>query len=264
MTEPRTFPQIVEAVNPALVRVVLIQRPDPKRINVTAQIGTGFILTEDGYIATAGHNLTAAAQRQQIAVILPTSQVIPCRLVASNIQWKMDEKAHMTADLGVLKTEAKHGPLPWVRIGVPPIARQGDEVGVIGYQSFEDPRSLGVANLPPQEAQEFLRASQAQTFAARATVASRFEVSHGDRESTILYLDSHLSVGMSGAPVVWLESGEVIGVVSGSKIEAQMSGFAQVLLPAGMTKVFGVQLLQECVAGLQRQEKDQQRGGESE
>jgi S1-C subfamily serine protease len=254
MKEHLPFPEIIETLSPAIVRVVLIQRPEPKRILVTGQVGTGFVLTEDGYVASAGHNLAAVAKKQGLAIILPSAQVIPCRLVASNIQWKMDERARMTADLGVLKTEPKHAALPWARIGDPLLVRQGDEVGVIGYQSFEDPRSLGVAALPPQEAQEFLRASQAQTFAARASVASRFEVTHGERQSSFLYLDRHLSLGMSGAPVVWLESGEVIGVVSSSKIEAQMSGFAQVLLPAGMTKVYGVQLLQECVATLRKGE----------
>lgn len=255
MERPLSFSQITAAVNPAVVRVVLIQRPAPHQVLVTGQIGTGFVLTEDGYIATAGHNLQAAVQHQQIAVIVPPAQVIPCRLVATNIEWKMDERARMTADLGVLKTDAPHAPLPWVRIGDPLLVRQGDEVGIVGYQSLDDPRHLGVVDLPPREAQDFIRLFQSQTFATRATVASRFEIAHGDRQSSFLYLDKHLSVGMSGAPVLWLESGEVVGVVSGSKIEAQMSGIAQVLLPANLTKVYGVQLLQECVAGLRARER---------
>lgn len=252
------FAKMIEAMNPAVVRVVLIHRPGPQQILVTGQIGTGFILTEDGYIATAGHNLSAATKRREVAVILPPGLVIPCKLVATNIQWRMDERARMTADLGVLKTQGEHDPLPWVKIGDPMLPRQGDEVGVLGYQSLEDPRHLGVANLAPQEAQEFLRSVQSQTFATRAIVASRFEVSHGDRQSSFLFLDKHLSVGMSGAPVIWIESGEVIGVVSAAKLEAQMSGIAQVLLPAGMTKVYGIELLQQCVAELRRKGEEKQ------
>lgn len=248
------FSRAVESLAPTVVRVVLIQRPAPNQILVTGQIGTGFILTEDGFIATVGHNLQAVAQRQQVAIILPAGQVITCKLVGTNIQWKMDQRARMTADLGVLKTDGEHPPLPWAKIGDPLIVRQGDEVAVVGFQALDDPRNLGVADLPPQEAQEFIRSVQAQTFALRATVASRFEITHGDRQSSFLFLDRHVSLGMSGAPVVWPESGEVIGVVSGAKLEAQMSGIAQVILPAGITKVYGIQLLQECVANLRMRE----------
>jgi hypothetical protein len=232
---------------------VAINRPSPHQILVTGQIATGFILTEDGYVATGGPHLGAAMQNQQLAVIIPPMQVIPCRLVTSSIQWQMGEQSRMTAELGVLKTSSPHAPLPWVGIGEPIVVRQGDEVGVVGYQPLEDPRHFHMA-LEPSAAQEFLRNLQAQTFAMRATVASRFEISYGDRQSSFLYLDRHLPPAMAGAPVLWLESGEVIGVVSGSRLDSQMSGIAQLILPAELTKVYGVQLLQECVANLRAKE----------
>lgn len=250
MTHPPTFSDLIETISPAIARVVTIRRPQPNQILVTGQIGSGFVVTEDGYIATAGRNLSHLANQGEIAIILPPAQVIPCRLVASNIQWKMHERARMTADLGVLKTNVEHDPLPWVKIGDPMLIRQGADIGIIGHQSLDDPRNLGVADLPPQEAQEFLKVYQSQTFAVKAHLAARFELSSGDRQSSFLFIDRHLSVGMTGAAVIWLESGEVIGVVSASKIEAHMSGFAQVLLPAGMTRAYGIQLLQECVAKL--------------
>jgi hypothetical protein len=252
---PTPYTQALEALTPALVRVVLIHRPAPNQIMITGQVGTGFVLTQDGYVATAGHNLQAAAQRQQVAIILPAGQLIPCKLVGTNIEWKMDARARMTTDLGVLKTEGEHAPLAYAKIGDPLLVQQGDEVGVLGFQALDDPRNLGVADLPPQEAQEFLRSVQSQTFAMRVTVATRFEVTHGGRQSSFLYLDRHTSLGLSGAPVFWPESGEVIGVVSGAKLEAQMSGIAQVILPAGITKVYGIQLLQECVSNLRAQQE---------
>lgn len=237
-----------ERLNPTVVRVVTVQRTGERRHLVTGQLGTGFILTDDGYVATAGHNLGALSKRVQFAILVPPAQIIPCRLVASNIQWRMDERARMTADLGVLKTDGEHPPLPFAPIGDPLLVRQGEEVGVLGYQSLEDPRALGVMNLQPREAQDFLRSVHSHTFAVRCTVASRIELTHGEQQSSFLYLDCHLSTGMSGAPVVWPETGEVIGVVSSSKVEAQMSGIAQVLMPAQMTKCFGIQLLQRSVA----------------
>jgi hypothetical protein len=257
MTGPSLADQF-ERLNPSVVRVVTVQRTGERQHLITGQLGTGFILTDDGYIATAGHNLGTLSKRVQFAVLLPPGQIIPCRLVASNIQWRMDERARMTADLGVLKTQGDHAPLTFAPIGDPLLVRQGEEVGVLGFQSLEDPRALGVMNLAPREAQDFLRSIHSNTFAVRCAVASRIELTHGDQQSSFLYLDRHLSAGMCGAPVLWPETGEVVGVVSSSKIEAQMSGIAQVLLPAEMTKCFGIQLLQRSVAQLREADSSPQ------
>ena len=86
-------------------------------------LGSGFIISADGYVVTNNHVITAEGQGQveSISVTLPDGSEYPARLVGKDA----------LSDLAVLKIDAGK-PLPFVKFGDSAHARVGDWVIAIG------------------------------------------------------------------------------------------------------------------------------------
>ena len=86
-------------------------------------LGSGFIISADGYVVTNNHVITAEGQGEveSISVTLPDGSEFPAKLIGRDT----------SSDLAVLKISAGH-PLPFVRFGDSKAARVGDWVIAIG------------------------------------------------------------------------------------------------------------------------------------
>ncbi|RYD92691.1 MAG: protease, partial [Sphingobacteriales bacterium] len=87
-------------------------------------LGSGFIISADGYIVTNNHVITAdgkGAQVESITVTMPDGTDYPAKLVGKDPE----------SDLAVLKITATK-PLPFVKFGDSSKARVGDWVVAIG------------------------------------------------------------------------------------------------------------------------------------
>lgn len=86
-------------------------------------LGSGFIVSADGYVVTNNHVITAEGKGQveSITVTMPDGTEYPARLIGKDA----------ASDLAVLKIDAKK-PLPFVKFGDSRNARVGDWVIAIG------------------------------------------------------------------------------------------------------------------------------------
>nr|WP_325065505.1 Do family serine endopeptidase [Sphingomonas paucimobilis] len=151
-------------------------RPPAPR-NATS-LGSGFLISADGYVVTNNHVVAgrgAGVQVQAIKVTLTGGQEYPARVVGR------DE----ASDLAVLKIEANN--LPFVRFGDSPGARTGDWVLAIG-----NPYGLG------------------GTVTAGIVSALHRDLRSGPYDSFI-QTDASINSGNSGGPLFDMQ-GNVIGI----------------------------------------------------
>ena len=139
-------------------------------------VGTGFILTEDGYIATNYHVIEDA---KTITVMLDNGKSYPATLIGGD----------STADLAIVKINAKN--LPVAKLGNSDATIEGEFVVAIG--------SPGGA--------EFAGSS---TFGIISAVNRDVEVSQG-KKMNLVQTDAAINPGNSGGPLVNMK-GQVIGI----------------------------------------------------
>lgn len=139
-------------------------------------VGTGFILTEDGYIATNYHVIENA---KKITVLMDNGKSYSATLIGG------DE----AADLAVIKIDGKN--LPVAELGNSDTTEEGEFVVAIGSPG-------GV---------EFAGSS---TFGIISAINRNIEVSTG-RKMTLLQTDAAINPGNSGGPLVNMQ-GQVIGI----------------------------------------------------
>ena len=142
---PSSFADLTQQLQPAVVNISTRQRISVPNVNPFAgtpfadlfgggqgggaqtreaqSLGSGFIISPDGYVVTNNHVITAEgrAQIERITVTLPDGTELPATLVGRDA----------ASDLAVLKVEPKKS-LPFVKFGDSRNARVGDWVLAIG------------------------------------------------------------------------------------------------------------------------------------
>ncbi len=153
-----------------------------------ASLGSGFIISADGYVVTNNHVISAGARGAKvdsITVTLPDRKEYTARVVGFDA----------TSDLAVLKIDATN--LPFVRFGDSTRARVGDWVVAIG-----NPFGLGGT-------------------VTAGIVSAVHRVTGGGPTDRFIQTDASINQGNSGGPMFNL-NGDVIGV--NSQILSQSGG----------------------------------------
>lgn len=204
----------VEVVSPAVVTVVT-DLPDQKGFFGTLpggqSTGSGFIISEDGYIVTNNHVIESGVAYQ---VILQSGEERAAQLIGRD----------KFSDLAILKVE---GEMPAVAVlGNSDALRPGETAIAIGSPlgDFKNSVTVGVIS---------------------ATGRS-IDTGDGYQIEGMLQTDAAINEGNSGGPLVNL-SGEVVGVNTmiirgSSSASVEGMGFA---IPATDVKVIGAQIIQQ-------------------
>ncbi len=152
------------------------------QIREAQSLGSGFIISADGYLVTNNHVITAdnrGAQVESITVTMPDGTEYPAKLIGRDA----------ASDLAVLKINAGK-PLPFVRFGDSRTARVGDWVIAIG-----NPFGLG------------------GTVTSGIISAVYRATGSGTAYDRYLQTDASINRGNSGGPMFDMK-GQVIGINS--------------------------------------------------
>jgi len=180
------FSENVEKIIPSIVLILV--EVDPSNVSLSSgdyvtintkpnSKGTGFIVSEDGYILTANHVVNRA--KNQIIV-----QTIRNNKVESYVAKMIsaDEKA----DTALLKIDANN--LPFIKLGNSEEYKIGMDIGFIGFP-------LGI-NFP---------------LTHQGIISAKIK---NENEKKLIMLNAFVNPGNSGGPVFSAETGEVIGIIS--------------------------------------------------
>ena len=172
----------VVAINTEITTMDFFNRP-----TLQEAAGSGWIITEDGYIVTNNHVVEDA---ESISVVMDNGEVYEAEIIGLD----------PLTDLAVIKIDAEG--LPAAHVGDSSRLRIGDWVIAIG-------NSLG----------QGIRATQG--------IVSRVDVSLQVDASQVLYglleTDAAINPGNSGGPLVNL-AGEVIGINSVKQVQVEVEG----------------------------------------
>lgn len=177
-----TLPDIVEACTPGVVGILNYQYGTFRL--VAAASGSGFILTEDGYIVTNQHVI---ADAQKVSVLLDGGEEVEAKLVGSDVM----------SDIAVLKIE--HDNLTPLPIGNSDTLRVGEFVLAIGN---------------PLSTEELYGSV---TFGIISATAREINIDGFTNE--FLQTDAAINPGNSGGPLINM-NGEVIGVTNAKYFSA--------------------------------------------
>jgi len=196
--------------------IVKINCPGIPSMNIPGKTGTGFFVSANGIILTAGHVVEIPIPGNQIApcqnlqVVLPDGRPLAAQL-AANLSVES-----VRNDYAVLKTgESETVPIPvgsWTEV------KEGDDLTIIGY--------------PLDEPSPFL---------LQATVAARFAMPSPVSGATVnaVFFQSPANVGLSGSPVISNKSGKVVGIVS-SKLVGLSPGLESILQQVSLPQSGGI------------------------
>jgi V8-like Glu-specific endopeptidase len=151
-------------------------------INAANQLGTGFLVSSDGYILTAGHVVTSLSQGQTAAIFKDGKLLGNAKLIANAF------KGASHSDYAVLKIEQTG--LPYLELAPSSAVVTGTDITVIGH-----PVSAGAGSL----------------FCLQGTIASIEKIPGGI--NFLLYQGVSVK-GISGSPLISRETGKVIGLVT--------------------------------------------------
>lgn len=197
---PDSFADMVERLQPAVVNISTRQRVEVRnpfqgtpfgqffgfgdgqqpQTRQTQSLGSGFIISADGYVVTNNHVVSPGSQNatvDEITVILPDRTEYAAKLVGRDVK----------SDLAVLKVEAK-GALPFVKFGDSTKARVGDWVIAIG-----NPFGLGST--------------------VTAGIISALHRNTTGADDRFIQTDASINQGNSGGPMFNM-NGDVIGINS--------------------------------------------------
>ena len=187
--------EIFDSVSPATVPIAVISVDDGKETKLGS--GTGFIITEDGYIVTNQHVVVIAdaPSTYYVTVILPDdTEPVRAEIVGSDVQ----------TDIAVLKVETNKK-LPCAVLGDSDLLRAGELAVAIGNSmgKLDDTVTAGVISAPSRE-----------------LTRSGYYVD-------IIQTDTAINPGNSGGPLI-NSDGEVIGIVNAKIVTDQSEnlGFA--------------------------------------
>jgi serine protease Do len=197
----KAFVSIAESVTPAVVSVVIrgsLARRLPRgfeelfgpshpesQFDAPLGRGSGFIVSEDGYIITNNH---VVAQAERIEVELPDGQEYDAELIGRD----------PTTDIAVLKIPANG--LPFVKLGDPDATSVGEFVLAIG-----NPGTADGSELPFTVTAGIISAKGRNTRIIQAASQTTYAI------EDMIQTDAVINPGNSGGPLVNYH-GEVIGV----------------------------------------------------
>ncbi|XP_030579622.1 serine protease HTRA1 isoform X1 [Archocentrus centrarchus] len=168
---------VVDKIVPAVVHLELFQRVPYSNEEVSVSSGSGFLVSEDGWIVTNAHVLT---NKQRIKVELKSG--VHYDAAVRDVDQKMD--------IALIKIEPD-GPLPVLRLGQSSDLRPGEFVVAVGSPfSLQNTVTTGIVS-----------------------TANRNGLELGFKDSDMDYIqtDAIINYGNSGGPLVNLD-GEVIGI----------------------------------------------------
>ena len=161
----------------SVVSVIAVLENDPAASSVAAMAGTGFLISDDGYLLTNAHVVQDAVR---ITVTLRDGREFPARLAAAETE---------ASDLALLKIEARD--LRPVTLGNSDAASVGDQIFTIGNPFGDLSFSLTAGYLS----------------------AKPRRINLGSVTLNLLQTNAAFNVGNSGGPLFDAE-GRVIGVVT--------------------------------------------------
>ncbi|XP_053727900.1 serine protease HTRA1A [Synchiropus splendidus] len=206
---------VVDKIIPAVVHLELFQREATSGEDVSVSSGSGFIVSEDGWIVTNAHVL---ANKHRIKVEL-----------RGGTQYEATVKdVDQLTDIALIKIEADYL-LPVLPLGQSSDLRPGEFVVAIGSPfSLQNTITTGIISTVQRRGQEL-----------------------GLKDSDMDYIqtDAHINYGNSGGPLVNLD-GDVIGMNT-LKVAAGIS-FA---IPANRIRQFLSESYSRRVSGLKEQKK---------
>ena len=198
-----TTVDIVKKVSPATLPISVIGVDDGKESKIGS--GTGFIITEDGYIVTNQHVVVIADQSVStyyVTVVLPGEEnPVRAEIVGSDAQ----------TDIAVLKVNTDRK-LPCVTIGDSDTLQAGELAIVIGNAmgKFDDSVTVGVISAPSRE------------------------INRNGYFVNIIQTDAAINPGNSGGPLI-NSFGEVIGITN-AKIVTSTSESLGFAIPVNSVK----------------------------
>ena len=193
-SERSALVQVARAAIPAVVSITTQERPDPAG-EPQKGIGSGFLISSDGYVLTAAH-VVDDAQSFTVTLLDPRGwpEEVPARLVGSD---PMTDCALLK-----LKTDRR---LPFLVLGSAQDVEVADWVVVIGSPyGLERSVSVGVVS-----------------------AKGRTDIIPGARTSFVDFIqtDAAINPGNSGGPMLGLD-GKVVGIANAVNTTGQGIGFA--------------------------------------
>lgn len=149
------------------------------------QEGTGLIVSPDGRILTAAHLVIDPATGQNhnaIKVFMPDRSFQP----ATQVLPIDDALLH---DFGLLKVSKSN--LPYLQIGNEDDVPIGSNIAILGF-----PLSAGIA----------------MKFCLSGSIVAKASVAKGSSKVNIIFFQGVSIKGISGAPIISLDTGKVIGI----------------------------------------------------
>jgi len=194
---------IFKEVSPATVSLTVISVDDGKETKIGS--GTGFIITEDGYIVTNQHVVVLADETvttYYVTVVLPgDTEPVRAEVVGSDTQ----------TDIAVLKVDTDKK-LPCVKLGDSDLLQAGELAVVIGNAlgSLDDSVTVGVISAPSRE------------------------INRNGYRVEVIQTDASVNPGSSGGPLI-NSYGEVVGITN-SKIITSTSENVGFAIPVNAVK----------------------------
>lgn len=179
-----SIPDVVEAVNPAVVGVVNYQNVKGYTEPMAVGSGSGFVVSEDGYILTNAHVVSEAVY---LEVLFDDGSSVPAKLVGKDTP----------SDIALLKIEREG--LTVLPMGNSDYIRQGEYVLAIG-NPLDSYQLYGTV-----------------TFGIISAVAR--EINIDGYVNTYLQTDAAINLGNSGGPLVNLQ-GQVVGMNTAKSVVA--------------------------------------------
>lgn len=193
--EELTIPQIAVKVKPSVVGIVVETQSANSYYGLRGTntgTGSGFIITEDGYIVTNAHVVEGASK---ITVFLDdVSGEYPATIVGSD----------SVSDIAVIKINANN--LPYVELGDSDNLVVGETVVAIG-----NPYGLELAG----------------TVTSGIVSSANRTITNNEREVSVIQTDAAINPGNSGGPLINTK-GQVIGIntMKISSTDSESLGFA--------------------------------------
>ncbi len=226
---PGSFADLAEQVKPAIVDITVrpetaeeeaeededfraprmpgfpfFRFPPPPR-SPSRGSGTGFLISEDGYIITNEHVIDGAGERGEVMVRLGDERTLQAEVIGKD----------PNTDLALIKIESEQA-LPTLPLGDSDQVRPGDWVLAIG-------NALGLSGT-----------------VTAGIVSAKHRKINDDRFDDFIQTDAAINTGNSGGPLINL-AGEVIGINTAVRRGANTIGFA---VPVNIAKQVLPQLRQ--------------------
>ncbi|XP_042344419.1 serine protease HTRA1 [Plectropomus leopardus] len=168
---------VVDKIVPAVVHLELFQRLPFSGEEISVSSGSGFVVSEDGWIVTSAHVLT---NKQRVKVDLKSG--LQYDATVKNVDQKMD--------IALIKIEPDR-PLPVLRLGQSSDLRPGEFVVAVGSPfSLQNTVTTGIISTAQRNG---------------------LELGFKDSDMDYIQTDAIINYGNSGGPLVNLD-GDVIGI----------------------------------------------------